>query len=155
MKVVLLEDVASVGKAGEVVDVADGFARNVLFPNGKAAVATSGRIAEVMEARSRTAKKAEAELAGFQHVVERVDRKTVRLSVPVGPQGRLHGAVTAQDVSDALERSFGIRLPVESVQLSGPIHEPGEYRVELQLPHGLEAEVLVVIDSGRPTTEPA
>lgn len=146
MKVLLLEDVASVGKAGEITDVADGYARNYLFPNSLAAAATEARIREAEAAKARAVKAAEEDLRRSQELAERINRKTVTVRAPTGPQGKLESAVTAQDIAAAVERELGAPLPEGAVRLSGPIHELGEQAVNLELPHGLEAEVTVLIE---------
>lgn len=151
MKVILLEDMAEIGRSGDVVEVSDGFARNVLFPSGKAAVATSGRVAEAHQARAKAAKKSAQELAALQRLVEAIDRKTVTTRVGAGPQGKLHGAVTADDVARVITQTFGVRLPKESVRLAEPIKEAGSHRLTLEFPHGLEADVTVVVEA-KPTT---
>lgn len=157
MKVILLEDVDNVGAAGNVVDVAAGFARNVLFPFGRAAAATVGRVRQAQAAKTRVAqrlaRRAEKELARTQRLVELVDRKTVTLTAPAGPLGKLHGAVTARDIAAALSRAVGVPLLPAVVRLRAPIHEPGEQKVSLEFPHGLEAEVTVVVEGSAPPEE--
>jgi len=150
MRVILLEDVESVGSAGDIVEVASGFARKVLFPQGKAAAATSGRVAETQKASKRKQRKAEEELAALQRVVETVDHKTVAHRTEVGPQGKLHGAVTADDIARTIAQSFSVPLPNGSVRLAEPIHEPGTYHVTLEFPHNLEAEVTVIVEAMSP-----
>lgn len=145
MKVVLLEVVENIGVAGDVVEVADGFARNVLFPHGKAAVATQGKLAEVKAAVARSAKRAVQELAAFQRVVSAVDGKTIHLPAPVGPQGKLHGSVTGAQVARAIETHLGVHVTGGAVRLAEPIRQPGEHRVLLEFPHGLEAQITVVV----------
>ncbi|TSC73122.1 MAG: large subunit ribosomal protein L9 [Parcubacteria group bacterium Gr01-1014_38] len=145
MKVVLLENVKNLGQAGEVVEVADGYARNFLFPRELAAVATGShaRTAEAQKARATRA--SEEELATMQRLAELTDQKTIRLERPLGPQEKLHGAVTAKEVVAAIENALHISLPADVVRLPLPIHEPGQHTVTLEFPHGLEAEVTVVV----------
>lgn len=145
MKVVLLEDVKDLGRAGEVVEVADGHARNFLFPKALAVVATESRIREAEASLARAARASEEELAAMQRLAELADQKTVHLERPIGPQGKLHGAVTANDIAAIIEDALRISLPPNAVRLSEPIHEPGTYQVALEFPHGLEAEVTVMV----------
>ncbi|MDP3685690.1 MAG: 50S ribosomal protein L9 [bacterium] len=145
MKVVLLEDVKDLGHAGEVVEVADGYARNFLFPKALAVVATERRSSEADARQARAARASEEELKATQQLAEVTDQKTVRLERPIGPQGKLHGAVTANEIAAAIESALHISLPAGAVHLQKPIHEPGAYQVALEFPHGLEAEVTVVV----------
>ena len=150
MKVVLLAPVKNLGQAGEVVEVADGYARNFLFPRGLAAVATGSRVrsAEARKAQARQA--SEKELSMMQRLAELTDQKTIRLERPLGPQKKLHGAVTAKEIAVAIENALHISLPADVVRLPMPIHEPGQQTVALEFPHGLEAEVTVVVEGKRP-----
>lgn len=154
MKVILLENVESVGKTGEIADVSEGYARNFLFPLGKAARASEGQIREAEATKTRAAKQAEAELGDAQRLVELLDQKTVTLRAPVGPQGKLQNAVTATDIAAALEKATGARLPTNAVRVRSPIREPGEQKVRLELPHGLEADVSVSIEGIAPESSP-
>ncbi len=146
MKVILLEAVANVGGAGDIIDVAEGFARNVLFPQGKAAAATAGHVKKAAAQKARITQKSEEELAALQRLVELLDQKTVTITVPAGPQG-LHGAVTADDIAATIARSLQVRLPTGSVKLHAPLREPGDTKVTLAFPHGLEAEITVIVEA--------
>lgn len=146
MKVVLLENVDGVGKAGDVVEVADGYARNALFPKGQAAQATKAREQAAAVKAAQAARTAEEELVNLQRIVELVDGKTVSLKVPIGPSGKLHGAVTADSVAKAIEGALSVQLPPGCVRLQKPITEPDSQKLVLEFPHGLEAEVTVVLE---------
>lgn len=150
MQVILLEDVENVGRAGHIVEVADGYARNVLFPRGQAAAATKARVQEAAASEARAARTSERDLATMQELVQRADRKTVVIRTPAGPQGKLHGAVTAKDIAEEIASALGISLPPGTVRLAEPIREPGEHKVALEFPHGLEAEVTVVLEANTP-----
>lgn len=152
MKVLLLEDVDNVGTAGAVVEVADGFARNVLFPHGRAAAATAGRVQEAKSAQTMAAQKSEEELSDLQKLISRLDQKTMTLTLPAGPLGKLHGAVTAKDIAGALSKVFGVDIPASAVRLPAPLHDLGEQKVALEFTHGLEAEITVVVTGDAPTT---
>lgn len=149
MKVVLLGDVENLGRAGEVVEVADGHARNFLFPKGLAAVATGSPVRKTNEQKTQAAKDTEEELAAMQRLAELTDQKTVRLDRPMDREGTLQGAVTARDIAAAIERAVSVSLPADAVRLEAPIHDPGQYTVALEFPHGLEAEVTVVVEETR------
>lgn len=150
MKVVLLEDVDDVGRAGEIVEVSDGHARNYLFPEGLAALATPERETRAAATQAVEKKRAEEELARLQALVDALDQKVVAIRAPVGPTGKLHGAVTATDIRKALEKALERTLPEGVVHLQDPITEPGEQKLSLSFPHGLEAEVTLVVEGVLP-----
>lgn len=146
MKVVLLSRVANLGEAGDIVDVVEGYARNYLFPNGIAAQATSGRAKAVSAAKALARKASEEELGKMQALADTVDGTSVTLRVPLGPQGKLHGAVSADDISAEIRRALGVQLPKGAIVLKTPIQETGEQKLTLELPHGLEATVMVTVE---------
>lgn len=146
MKVVLLEDVAGVGRAGEVCEVPAEYAAAFLFPKGMAAAATKDREQIAAETRGGTVTKSEEELAGFQQTVELVDGKTVLMKAPVGPTGQFGIPVTAADIEKEIETVLGTKLPPGTVRLWEPFREPGEQKLTLEFPHGLEAEITVVVE---------
>lgn len=150
MKVLLLEDVENVGKAGTIAEVADGYARNYLFPNGLAATATGEQERQVQERAATAEKAAEEELAQLQQLVELVDRKVVVIKAPMGPTGQLHGAVTRDAVQREIETALQTKLPTGCVRLEDPMTEPGERKLQLEFPHGLEAEVSLVVEGVLP-----
>lgn len=163
MKVLLLEDVEHVGKAGEVVEVSDEVARNTLFEKGLAAAATGDRerAAKTADERRGPAQGAnpqgtpEEELSNLQRIVELVDRKTVHIQAPVSPQGEFEGAVTAEDIAAEIERALSTKLPAGAVHLQNPLFDFGETKLTLEFPHGLEAEVTVVVEAATSTTKRA
>lgn len=155
MKVLLLEDVENVGTAGAVVEVPSGFARNVLFPHGRAAAATAGRVQEAEAAKALAAQKSEEELERLQKLIERLDQYTITLALSAGPMGKLHGAVTAKDIAGELSKATGADIPPTAVRLPAPLRDLGEQKVSLEFSHGLEAEVTVVVTGAAPTTTPA
>lgn len=152
MKVLLLEDVEDVGAAGAVVEVPNGFARNVLFPRGRAAAATAGGAKEAQAAKALAAQESEEELSRLQGLIDRLDQKTITLVLQVGPQGKPYGAVTAKDISEELSKALGADIPSGTVRLPAPLRDLGEHKVSLEFSHGLEAEVTVAVTGGAPPT---
>lgn len=155
MKVVLLSRVDGLGEAGDMVDVANGYARNALFPSGLAAAATSGKVREAAARKGREAKMSNEELARTQRLAEFLDGKSVTIRVPVGPQGKLHGSVTADGIVRELSTSVRRLPPGVHARLPKPLHEPGEQKVTLELPHGLEATISVIVEGLSPDEEHA
>lgn len=145
MKVLLRSDVDGVGRRGDVVDVAGGFARNYLLPGGKALVATEGveaqaaamrRSRDLREARDRESAEAQAQvLAG----------SVLRIEARAGSAGRLFGSVGPADVADAARAQRGVELDRRHVVLEEPIKAVGSYEVVLSLFADVTAVVTVEV----------
>ena len=157
MKVILLDDVQDVGHEGDIVEVADGYARNYLLPQGLATAVTAGARKE-LEQRSRAinerqqTKTAEAEqLAGI------LREKPILVEASVGEGGRLHGEVTPRQIVEAINEQFDVTLDRRGIDIPVPIRETGDYLISATLYQGVTAELPVhVIEQGtRETYESA
>ncbi|MFA5882708.1 MAG: 50S ribosomal protein L9 [Acidimicrobiia bacterium] len=145
MKVVLRDDVENLGTKGDVVDVADGYARNYLVPRGLAMKATKGVVAQAeamrrnraaREVRDREAAQAQASaLAGL------------RLEIPAraGEGGKLFGSVTASDIAEAIQAQKGIEIDRRKVGLAEPVKEIGEVEVVVKLHGDVDAILTVAV----------
>ncbi|HXH60461.1 MAG TPA: 50S ribosomal protein L9 [Fimbriimonadaceae bacterium] len=147
MRVILKQSVPKVGKEGQVVRVKAGFARNFLFPRGMAIVADKAQM-KVLEARN---KRLEAQLAATQssaqEVAEKIDGKRVRLEVKAGTGQRLFGAVTSQDIADAVKDQLGVELDRKVVGLLQPIKQLGHFSIDVDLHRHVDCRVYVdVVD---------
>lgn len=156
MKVILNQTVPKVGKEGTVVRVADGFARNYLFPRGLAIVAEKKQV-EVLERRRAKVASVEAEgVEAAQQLKERIDGKEVRIEGKVGASlGKLFGAITSQDVVEAIRAQLGENIEKRRIALIEPIKRLGRHSVELDLHREVTAHVMVeVFDPNAPVEEP-
>ena len=144
MKVVLLDDIDRVGKAGEVVEVAEGFGRNFLFPQQKALLATPGALKQY-EARKRAISKQQAahkiEAETFAKKLEGVK---VDIKANVGEEGKLFGAITTQDIYSALKKN-GYEVEKKQIEISAPFKEVGTYPVNVRLHPEVEVTVQITI----------
>ena len=144
MKVILNQTVPKVGKAGTVVTVADGFARNYLFPRGLAVVADKSQLASLEKRNDRLAAKTAAQKADAEALKAKLDGQTVKVEAKVGADGiRLIGAVTSQNITDALNSQYGVSLEKKQVALHDPIKRLGDYTIELDLHMSVDAKVTV------------
>jgi large subunit ribosomal protein L9 len=148
MKVVLRRDVKDLGTAGQVKEVADGYARNYLFPRKLAVPATPSALAEVEAREKAAARRAAGEEREAQAIAERVKDEPVRIYPKVGEQGRLYGSVTAADVADALASQLGQPVDKRKIDLEEPIRTLGEYQVPYRLTRNVTAMLTVVVDRG-------
>ena len=146
MRVLLLKDVASVGKAGEVKDVADGYFRNFLAPKGLAAPATQTTLKQVAEARDAQARREAKQSAQHQVLAERIEKTQLTFHVRVGEQHRLYGAVTAANIAEKLQAQLGQPIDKRHVELEEPIHHLGTYEVRIHLGHEVKPKLTVVVE---------
>lgn len=124
MKVVLLQDVKSIGKKDQLVNVSDGYARNFLFPRKLAKEATVGAINDVKTKESAKAHHKQEEINAANEVKAKIDGKSVVLKAKAGKEGKLFGAVTSKDVATELKKLFGIdidkkKLVMDDIKLFG------------------------------------
>lgn len=146
MKVILKQDVKTIGKKDEIHDVSDGYARNFLFPRGLAAPADA---AAVNMARTKSEAKehhaAEARAAA-QALADKVKDKTVTLKAKGGASGRLFGKVTAKDVAEALSKVAGAEIDKRKVELERDIKDFGTYSAAVKLHSGVSAAFKVKVE---------
>lgn len=155
MKVILNQTVPKVGKEGTVVNVADGYARNYLFPRGLAVVATKQQIQALEKRNARIAEKTAGQKAAAEALREKLNGAIVRLPGEVGLQGKLFGAITNANVVEAIAQQLGTTLDRKQVALIEPIRRLGNHVVELDLHREVEAKITVtVFDPKAPVEEP-
>ncbi|ADI03082.1 50S ribosomal protein L9 [Syntrophothermus lipocalidus] len=147
MKVVLLREVKSLGKEGDVKEVSDGYARNYLIPRGLAVEATSVKLKELKEKSERKDRKLEREEEKAKTIKGRIDGQVLSLKVKAGEGGRLFGTVTAKDISDTLQKEFGVTVDKKRIEISEPIKHLGEYRVKIKLFPSISADIIVVLQA--------
>ncbi|HEY4035433.1 MAG TPA: 50S ribosomal protein L9 [Ktedonobacteraceae bacterium] len=147
MKIILLQDVEGLGKAGDLKEVANGYARNYLLPRRLAAGATPSLVAnrtQRIAAEQRKLQK-QAELNG--QLAERLAQITLTFKAKVGRQGRLYGSITSQDVAFALREAEGITIDRRVIDLSEPIRSVGTFSVPVKIAANQEPKItLNVID---------
>jgi len=146
MQVILLEQVASLGKLGEVVRVRDGYARNYLIPKKIARRATAAALKEFEARRAELEKVQREKLQAAQAVGEKLAGLTVTITQKAGVDGRLFGSVTTQDVAHALAAQGFADIAKTQVRLSdGAIKAVGEYPVQVALHAEVVADVTLVV----------
>ncbi|HZD66097.1 MAG TPA: 50S ribosomal protein L9 [Acidimicrobiales bacterium] len=145
MRIVLRADVGGLGKRGDIVEVADGYARNYLIPRGSAMVATRG-IADQAAAmrRARDVKDARAR-EGAETIARRLVPSVIRIPARAGSAGRLFGSVTASDVTDAVADQTGIELDRRRLSIDDPIRTLGVHEVPVKLHPEVEFRVTVEV----------
>lgn len=145
MKVILQQDVKGHGKKGQMVDVSDGYARNFLLPRKLAVEANADNMNTMkLQEKARQAKLAE-EKAQAQAVADQLKELTVRIVAKAGTGGRLFGAVTTKEISDALKAQHGIDINKAKLVQDDPIKSFGGYELKAKLGHDIVGTVKVVV----------
>ncbi|MBQ1525411.1 MAG: 50S ribosomal protein L9 [Firmicutes bacterium] len=144
MQVILLKDVKGSGKAGEVVKVSDGYARNMLIPKKLAMEATEANLKTLERKRAEIEAQRALDLSVAQDLKARLEKTNgVDIEVKAGDNGRLFGAITSQDIADAFEQLYMIKLDKKKIVLDNPIKTTGTHDIELKLFPGVSARVKV------------
>ena len=142
MDIILRQDVEKLGRAGDLVTVKDGYARNYLLPHGLAYVATEGNRRR-LEAEARLkAKRAGAQLESAREVATRLEAVSLTFAMKAGEGDKLFGSVTAADIADRLHAE-GHAVDKKAVDLDEPIKALGVYKVPIRLHHDVKPEVRV------------
>jgi large subunit ribosomal protein L9 len=149
MKVILSKDVQGTGKAGEVKEVADGYARNYLIPRKLAIPATSGALQTVEARKASEQKKAAAEEAAARALAERLTSAPVILTAKVGDQGRLYGSITSGDIAEQLTAYLGQPIDKRRIELDEPIRQLGTFEVTIRLHRAVSAAVKVDVQPAK------
>lgn len=147
MKIILLQDVEGLGKAGDLKEVANGYARNYLVPRRLAAAATPGLIANRAQRIAAEQRRVEKLVEQNRQQAERLNTVTLTFRARVGTQGRLYGSITSQDIASALREVEDIVVDRRSIELTDPIRSPGTFTVPVRIASGLEPKITVnVVD---------
>lgn len=145
MQVLLLEDIATLGRAGDIVETSEGYARNFLFPQGKAALATK-QVKSVKESKDAAArKKAEEELLAQQALASKMENTELTIQEKVKEGDGLYGSVTAKEVAKLLSDQAGIPIAPKNIVGNFPIKTLGTHPITVQLHLGVEFQMSVVV----------
>jgi len=144
MKVILLRDVEKLGKRFDVKDVADGYARNFLLPKGLAKQATEAAIKQSEIEKKAAELAAEMDLKVAEEGVVALDGQEIEIKAKISEDGKLYGAITPVKLVKILKEK-GFEIKKNQIKLSTPIKEVGEYDVALELSHGLEATIKIIV----------
>ena len=147
MIVILKQDVQGTGRAGEVVKVSDGYARNMLIPRGMALEATEGNIRSLEKQQALQKKKAAENKAHAEAQAEDLKTKKLVIKAKAGDAGRLFGAITSKDVSDALKEQLGYDVDKKKIELENPIKSIGTYTAVLKLYPEVKGTVKIEVEA--------
>lgn len=133
MKVILQREVDKLGAPGDVVAVADGYARNFLMPKGLAVPATKGAVRHAERLRHAHEKHVRRAVEEASEVAGRLSATPLRIGAKVGEEGRIFGSITVGDVADEIQRSTGVAVDRKDIHLPEPIRSVGTHEVAIHL----------------------
>lgn len=145
MKVILLEDVKSLGKKGEIVNVSDGYARNMILPKKLGVEATPKNLNDLKLQKANDAKIAQEQLDAARAFAKNLEDKKVTLTLKVGEGGKTFGSVSAKEIAEAAKEQLGLEIDKKKLQLSGAIRELGTTDVPVKLHPKVTGQLKVVV----------
>ena len=143
MKVILLADVKALGKKGDVVDVSDGYARNMLFPKKLGVEANAKNRNDLKLQNAHAEKVAQEQLEAAKALAAEMGEKTVHVSIKVGEGGKTFGSVSSKEIAEAAQAQLSLELDKKKIQLSNPIRNLGVTIVPVKLHPKVTAELKV------------
>jgi len=144
MLLVLTEDVANLGKQGNVVEVKPGYGRNYLLPNGLATIPTEHNLRLLERYKQRVLQAREAKIADLKNMAEQLQRLTITIEANANEEGHLYGSVGAPEIAKAL-KAQNLGVDPEMVRLEGPIKECALFAVKIHLGYEIDTEVKVLV----------
>jgi large subunit ribosomal protein L9 len=145
IKVVLQEEVTSLGQSGDVVRVRPGYARNFLIPRGLAAPATAGNLARVEELKAKALEQMAKQKGQAEELKKKLESVSIKISRQVGEENKMYGSVTGRDIEEAFEKLHGLKFDRRKLTLPEPIRTLGLSEVPLQLHAGITAQLRVEV----------
>ena len=145
MRVIFLQDIPNVAKAGEVKEVADGYGRNFLIPKKLAVLAISSTVNAIEVQSKIKAKKQEKVEAELVELANQLEGKEVTLTARVGAKARVYGSITNADIAAELENTAGIVIDKKKIELAEPIRQLGSYEVTVKLGTDLAPKIKVTV----------
>ena len=147
MIVILNRDVKGTGKAGDVVKVSDGYARNMLLPKGYAKEATEGNIRSLEKQKAIAAEKKAEEKARAEEQAKKISELSVTIKTNAGDGGKIFGSITSKDIAGALNKQHGIDVDKKKIQMEAPIKQTGETTVNVKLYFEVSAQLKVIVEA--------
>lgn len=154
MKVILLSELRGKGGEGDVVDVAQGYAENYLFPNHIAQLATKGNLKQLEQRRSVIAKREEKRLADANALKEAIDGKKVTVDANIGDEGQLFGSVTTAQIADAVKAQLNAEIDRKRISRANTIKTAGAHKVVINLYRDINAAITVQVGPEEVEEEP-
>ncbi len=146
MKVIFLKDVVGKGKAGEITDVSQGYARNYLVPKGLASIATPEVIRQVEIELQKEGIQETLDQARLAELAEQIEGSEIHLQARIGAGDRLFGSITAADIAEELSRTAGTVIDKRKIDIDKPLRQAGSHEVTIKLAQGIGTRITVIIE---------
>ena len=147
MKVILLKDIKGTGKKDQIIEASDGFARNFLFPKGLAREANATNLNAIENAKSAQKHREDVERAKAEETRTAISGKVIRITARGAEGGKLYGSVTAQEIADALNKQYGVKVEKRKIDVAN-IRNAGDFTVNVWLYAGITAEMTAKVEIG-------
>ncbi len=148
MKVILLQDVKTVGKKGEVVEVSDAYARNVLLKKGQGKEATGKNMNDLKLQKANAERVAQETLDAAMKLAQEIKDRQIRIAVKTGEKGRVFGSVSSKEIAEEIKAQLGYEIDKKKIQLAAPIRELGVTIVPIKLHPKVNAQISVQVTEG-------
>lgn len=145
MKVILIKDVKGSGKAGDILNVADGYARNYLLAKGFAIEATAKNVNDLAGKKAAEQHRLDVAKSDALALAKKLNGKTLTVKARAGGSGKLFGAITSASVSELIEAQFGESVDKKKISLSSDIKAYGDYIAEIRMTQGVSAKMTVKV----------
>ena len=145
MKVVLLQDVKALGKKGDVVEVKEGYAKNMLLPKKLGIEATPKALNDLKLQKANADKKAAEALAAAKELAAKLEAAPVKLAVKMGAGGKAFGSVSTKEIAEAIQKELGLEVDKKKITTDGAIKDAGTYTVNVKLHPEVTAKVKVLV----------
>ncbi|MBO5143717.1 MAG: 50S ribosomal protein L9 [Clostridia bacterium] len=145
MKVILTQDIKSVGKKGQILDASDGYARNYLLPKKLAVVADATNLNELKTKQEANKYKKDMSMASAKELSEKMKDFELVFKIKAGENGKIFGSVTSKDIADELNKKYFVEVDKKKVMLSDAIKTLGVYNVEIKLFEGISGKIKVSV----------
>ncbi len=147
MKVILTQDIKSVGKKGQILDAADGYARNYLLPKKLAVVADNANLNELKTKQEANKYKKDMSMSAAKELSEKMKNYELVFKIKAGENGKTFGSVTSKDIADELNKKYFVEVDKKKVCLNDAIKNLGIYNIEIKLFEGISGTIKVIVQS--------
>ena len=145
MKVILKKDIKGVGKKEEVINAADGYARNYLLPRGLAVEASDGNLSTLKEKKDSKKYKESMEVEEARKLGKRISGLSIKFNVKTGENGKLFGSITSKDISEEIKRQHNINIDKRKIVLEDSIKAAGVYNIEIKVYPNITSKIKVEV----------
>ena len=147
MEIILMQDVRSLGKKGEIVKVSDGYARNFIFPKKLGVQASKQNLYELEQQKAAEAKRQKELLEESKDFAKKLGEITIKVSIKAGEGGKTFGSISTKEIAAAVKGQFDMDIDKKKIQLSDPIKNAGTYTVPVKLHPQVTADMKVLVEA--------